>query len=252
VSLALNILTEEGLPHFHRLLSQITTVTSSLGMWTNLWTAEEDRHGGVLRDYARDAHIFDFRAFEEQQFEYLRVGFHPTWAGSPYALLVYTSLQERATQISHMKTGKIAQNYEPLLGEILQKIAEDEARHYAFYRGVFKELIGEDPNGALLAAEQMLPRIDMPGVAMPGFRDYFEVESRSGIYSVIDYKTIVEELLRYWKIDTLRGLTSEGARAQEKICGIPQRLQRVADRLAHEVKQKTFSFALTYHRAFTL
>ena len=48
VALALNLLTEEGLPHFHRLLAVYLGSDSFWSKWTNLWTAEEDRHGAVL------------------------------------------------------------------------------------------------------------------------------------------------------------------------------------------------------------
>ena len=48
VALALNLLTEEGLPHFHRLLAVYLGNESHWQHWTNLWTAEEDRHGLIL------------------------------------------------------------------------------------------------------------------------------------------------------------------------------------------------------------
>ncbi|HLB10483.1 MAG TPA: acyl-ACP desaturase, partial [Gemmatimonadaceae bacterium] len=38
VALALNLLTEEGLPHFHRLLAVYLGSTSFWSKWTNLWT----------------------------------------------------------------------------------------------------------------------------------------------------------------------------------------------------------------------
>ncbi|MFL5580598.1 MAG: acyl-ACP desaturase, partial [Gemmatimonadaceae bacterium] len=74
VALALNLLTEEGLPHFHRLLAVYLGDESHWRAWNNLWTAEEDRHGQVLHDYARDTRLFDQRKIEEMQFEYLRAG----------------------------------------------------------------------------------------------------------------------------------------------------------------------------------
>ncbi|HEU5039386.1 MAG TPA: acyl-ACP desaturase, partial [Gemmatimonadales bacterium] len=42
-ALALNMLTEEGLPHFHRLLAVYLGDDSHWRRWNNLWTAEEDR-----------------------------------------------------------------------------------------------------------------------------------------------------------------------------------------------------------------
>ena len=50
VALCLNTLTEEGLPHFHRLISQYLGPDSIWSKWNNLWTAEEDRHGAILHD----------------------------------------------------------------------------------------------------------------------------------------------------------------------------------------------------------
>ena len=41
VALALNLLTEEGLPHFHRLLAVYLGTDSIWAKWNNLWTAEE-------------------------------------------------------------------------------------------------------------------------------------------------------------------------------------------------------------------
>ena len=253
VSLALNIWTEEGLPHFHRILAGVVEHDSNLGRWNNLWTAEEDRHGNVLRDYARAARIFDFLSFEAQQFEYVRAGFHPAWASSPYKLFVYTTLQEKATQISHGRTGIIAGNYEPLLEEILRKVAEDEARHYAFYLNLFGAVIGQDPSGALVAANEMLPHIDMPGVSMPGFRDYIEVEARAGIYTLRNYKAVVEGVLYHWKVGTLQNLDPEGARAQDEACEIPERLEKAARRIEQRLRnKKTFSFPVIHGREFIL
>src|SRR5690348_17750087 len=69
VALALNLLTEEGLPHFHRLLAVYLGTDSIWAKWNNLWTAEEDRHGAILHDYTRDAGIFDPVVIEKMQFE---------------------------------------------------------------------------------------------------------------------------------------------------------------------------------------
>ncbi len=97
-ALALNTLTEEGLPHFHRLLATHLGDDSHWRAWNNMWTAEEDRHGAVLSDYMRDTGAVDQRKIEELKFEYIKAGFHPEWDMDPYRVFVYTTLQERATQ----------------------------------------------------------------------------------------------------------------------------------------------------------
>ncbi len=252
VALALNLLTEEGLPHFHRLLAVYLGNESFWSRWTNLWTAEEDRHGAILHDYMHDSRILDNPVLERMQFEYLKAGFAPAWDRDPYRVFVYTSLQERATQVSHANTGKLASEYEPLIGEVLSNVAKEEARHYVFYRAIFEKCLARDPNRALESAALIMPSIDMPGINMPHFREMGDVIRRAGIYGPRDYLKIVEELIKFWAIDKLESLNEIGRKAQEKICAIPARLERVADMMETRSRAKTFSFAVAHAKEFAM
>jgi len=251
-ALALNLLTEEGLPHFHRLLAVYLGDDSFWRSWNNLWTAEEDRHGQVLHDYARDTRLLQQRKLEEMQFEYLRAGFHPEWDRDPYRVFAYTTVQERATQFSHAETGKIVAEYEPQLASVLSQVAKEEARHYTFYRTVFGEILKRDPDQALHSASFILPAIDMPGVTMPGFKELADVIRRAGIYGPRDYLRIVQEQIRYWRIESIDGLNELGRMAQEKILGIPARLKRIAEYMETRSKSKTFSFEVVFNREFAM
>jgi acyl-[acyl-carrier-protein] desaturase len=252
VALALNLLTEEGLPHFHRLLATYLGGDTFWSKWTNLWTAEEDRHGAVLHDYMHDSKILNNPVLERMQFEYLKAGFEPAWDKDPYRVFVYTTLQERATQVSHSNTGKLAGKYEPMIGTVLSNVAKEEARHYTFYRTIFKEVIARDPNNALASAAEIMPSIEMPGVNMPHFRDMADVIRRAGIYGPRDYLTIVEEQIKFWAIDTITGLNEMGKIAQERILGVPKRLERVSDAMESRTKAKTFAFAVAFAHEFEM
>lgn len=251
-ALVLNLLTEEGLPHFHRLLAVHLGNESFWHLWTNLWTAEEDRHGTVLGHYVRDTRLVDQRRLERLQFEYIRAGFNPQWDRDPYRVFAYTTLQERATQRSHAETAKLVGEYDPMLGTVLSRVAGEEARHYTFYRTIFEEVLQRDPDGALASAAHILPGIDMPGLSIPGFRDFAEVIRRAGIYGPRDYLRIVQEQIGYWKVEALTGLTELGRMAQEKILEIPDRLRRVADLIETRSRAKTFSFEVVFNREFAL
>jgi acyl-[acyl-carrier-protein] desaturase len=252
VAVALNLLTEEGLPHFHRLLAAYLGGDTFWAKWTNLWTAEEDRHGAILHDYTRDSRILDNPVLERMQFEYLKAGFEPAWDKDPYRVFVYTTLQERATQVSHANTGKVASEYEPTIGMVLSNVAKEEARHYTFYRTIFKEVLDRDPNRALASAAEIMPSIDMPGVNMPHFKELADVIRRAGIYGPRDYLKIVTEQIRFWGIEGLTGLDEFGRRAQETILGIPKRLERYADALETRTRPKSFSFAVAFGREFRM
>src|SRR3712207_6517630 len=175
------------------------------------------------------------------QFEYLKAGFEPSWDKDPYRVFVDTTLQERATQVSHANTGRLASEDEPTIGVVLSNVAKEEARHYTFYRQIFKEVLERDPNRALVSAAEIMPSIDMPGVNMPHFREMADVIRRAGIYGPRDYLRIVEEQIRFWAIDAIDGLDEIGKKAQEKILGIPLRLTRIAEAMETRSREKSFS-----------
>lgn len=248
VALAVNLLTEEGLPHFHALIQKHLGDDTFWAKWTNMWTAEEDRHGGVLRDYARDSKVFNFKQVEMMQYYYQEAGFNPDWDKDPYKVFVYTTLQERATQISHRNTGTYVGENEPLLNGILKSIAADEAKHFTFYRNVFKEILKLDPSRAIKAAASIMPSIEMPGISMPNFREMADVIRRVGIYGPWDYKKIVEEAIDFWQIEIITGLDDAASKAQEKILEIPNRLKKAAEFIEQRTSSKTFSFDIIYNR----
>ncbi|HTP12068.1 MAG TPA: acyl-ACP desaturase [Bacteroidota bacterium] len=252
VAIALNILTEEGLPHFHRLIAENLGSSTFWNSWNGLWTAEEDRHGNILRDYVRDTRLLNFSVLERLQFNYIRSGFHPDWTGDPYKVFVYTTCQEKATQVSHLNTGKLTTNTEPLLDFITQKIAQDESRHYAFYMNIFKEILSRDPNAALESASSIMPSIDMPGISIVNFNDYADVVRRSGIYGPRDFMKIIENLIANWGIDVLGNLNELGRKAQEKIMMIPARLEKVAEYIESRAKAKSFRFEVVYGRVLEM
>ncbi|MBI3005895.1 MAG: acyl-ACP desaturase [Ignavibacteriales bacterium] len=252
VALALNLLTEEGLPHFHRLIAEHFGSDTFWSKWNNLWTAEEDRHGNILRDYIRDSRLLNFQVLEKLQFNYIKAGFNPDWGGDPYKVFVYTSCQEKATQVSHGNTGKIVIDKEPLINSITQKISQDEARHYAFYMNVFKEILERDPDQALDSASAIMPSIEMPGISVVNFNEYADVVRRSGIYGPRDYKRIIEQLIISWGIEVMKCLNELGRKAQEKIMGIPARLEKVAEYIELRSKAKSFRFEVVFGRVLEM
>lgn len=252
VALALNLITEEGLPHFHRLISSHMSSESPWRDWNYLWTAEEDRHGCALRDYVRDARIFNMGALEQVQYTYIEAGFDPDWEQDPYRLLAYTSLQEKATQISHANTGRLCGTYEPMAQRVLAHLAGDESRHYEFYRNCFGEILARDPNRALDALLKVTLGFAMPGHAMKGFAALSDVVQRAGIFGTREYATIVETLLAHWGIAAMKGLSAAGRAVQDKLMAAPARLKKLADYTESKQKPRSFAFDFLDGRTVTL
>ncbi len=249
VAVALNLLTEEGLPHFHRLIAVHMGPSSPWSDWNYLWTAEEDRHGCLLRDYVRDARLFDMGALEKLQYQYIEAGFDPDWDSDPYRLLAYTSLQEKATQVSHANAGRLAGEYEPVLRRCLAHLAADEGRHYNFYRSAFAAVLEADPDRALDSLNRVALDFAMPGHSIDGFEAMSQVVSKAEVFGPRQYRKIVADLLEFWQVGRITGLKEVGARAQEALMKLPARLDRLANRAERRSREQSFRFDFLGGRA---
>ncbi|MEO6462149.1 MAG: acyl-ACP desaturase [Candidatus Eisenbacteria bacterium] len=252
ISLVMGLLTEEGLPQFHRLIAQSTPDRSQWRVWNNVWTAEEDRHGALLHDYLWEARIVQPRIVEEMQFAYLKTGYDPDWQRNPYQVFAYTSMQERATQVAHQNNAKRAGEFDPLIARGLERIGAEEARHFHFYRQVFAEVLQRDANGALTALARALSHFEMPGGNIPAFDDMTDVIRRADLYGPRHFLKIVQELIEYWRLNALTDLDAAGRKAQEFVLKYPARLERIADHLESRTRPKSFTFSLVGGRSFTV
>ena len=96
-----------------------------------------------------------------------------------------------------------------------------------------------DPNGGLASFEQMMRKqIVMPAVLMEKgnpnkniFSDFSAITQKIGVYTTYDYASIIDHLVKLWKIDSLTGLNAGMAKAQDYLCNLADRYKRIADRM---------------------
>lgn len=247
-SLVGNMITEEALPSYQTYFNMLEgineegSLTSEKGWvkWTKAWTAEENRHGDLLNKYLYLSGRADMRKVEQTIHRLIYNGFDPRSEKDPYQAIIYTSFQERATKISHVNTGKLADKAGDLvLGKICKQIAGDEARHEKAYKSFMSEIFKIDPNGAMLAFEKMMRKqIVMPAVLMgeggsnPSLFDQFSaITQKVGIYTGWDYARIIDHLVKLWDVEKVTGLNDVAAKAQEYLAGLAARYSRLADRM---------------------
>lgn len=247
-SLVGNMITEEALPSYQtyfNLLEGINEERSLLSpsgwvRWSKAWTAEENRHGDLLNKYLYLTGRVDMKAVEQTIHRLISNGFDPKSESDPYQAMIYTSFQERATKISHVNTGKLADKAgDSVLSRICKTIAGDEARHEKAYKSFMSRIFEIDPSGAITAFEKMMRKqIVMPAVLMGDggsranlYRDFSEITQKVGIYTGWDYARIIEHLVGLWKVEALTGLDAAASKAQEYLCSLADRYMKVADRM---------------------
>jgi acyl-[acyl-carrier-protein] desaturase len=245
-SLVGNMITEEALPsyqtYFNLMVNEERNLTSTNGWvrWSRAWTAEENRHGDLLNKYLYLSGRCDMKEVEQTIHRLIYNGFNPNTNNDPYQAIVYTSFQERATKISHVNTGKLADKAgDNTLSRICKTIAGDEARHEKAYKTFMGKIFEIDPNGALKSFDQMMRKqIAMPAVLMAEgaknqniFNDFSAITQKIGVYTTWDYANIIDHLVSLWKIETLSGLKDGASKAQDYLCNLSARYKKIAERM---------------------
>ena len=248
VTMVADTITEEALPTYESWLMDVEGINQHEGKkngwskWVRAWTAEENRHGDVLNKYLYLSGRVNMREMEITAQYLISDGFDIGTDRDPYKNFVYTSFQELATNISHKRVGQMAKKKgNILLGKMCTIIAGDEMRHHLAYREFVKTIFGEDPSGMMLAfADMMKKKIVMPahflresgGSIGTAFENFSNCAQRLGVYTAQDYIDILKKLNTYWELDTVRSLSEEAEKARDYLLKLPDRLQRISERMS--------------------
>lgn len=185
----------------------------------------------------------------------------PNTENNPYLGFIYTSFQERATFISHGNAARLAKQHGDLkLAQICGVIAADEKRHETAYSKIVEKLFEIDPDTTMLAfADMMRKKISMPAHLMYDgsdcslFDHFAAVAARLEVYTAKDYADVMQFLVDYWQVEKLTGLSSEGRKAQEYVCGLPQRIRTIEERARKKAKEApSVPFSWVYDRKVEL
>ncbi|KAG2636070.1 hypothetical protein PVAP13_2NG420400 [Panicum virgatum] len=270
VCLVGNIVTEEGLPTYMTMANRVRGIDDATGRdahgwarWLRGWTAEENRHGDALNRYLYLCGRVDMRQVERTVHHLLRSGMRTLEPSCPCHGFIYVAFQERATFLSHARIARRAALHgDACLAKLNGAVAADERRHEAAYTRAVARCFEADPDAAVRAlAAVMRAKVTMPGELMTDGRDqnlfdhFAAVAQRVGVYTAADYGDMVEHFVRRWRVAELGGLSGEGRRAQDYLCGLPRKIRRM-EQLAHDraaqKEAQSVSFSWVFDRPIRL
>jgi acyl-[acyl-carrier-protein] desaturase len=235
-ALFVNLLTEDNLPYYFHTIDNIFG-PGVWGEWIRRWTAEEQRHSIVIRDYLTVTRALDPVELERGRMAQVSGAVVPE-PSTPCDTLVYVALQELATRVSHRNTGKLIGD--PVGYEVMARVAADENLHYLFYRDVVSEALAMDPSAVALAIDRQVREFEMPGTGIHNFTARAASIARAGIYDLaLHYdQVLVPVVLRHWKLEEVEGLSGEAEEARTRVLAYMSRLESVARRLAERRQAK--------------
>ncbi|KAJ4965432.1 hypothetical protein NE237_017281 [Protea cynaroides] len=261
-----DMITEEALPTYQSMINRLDAVKDETGastdpwaVWTRSWTAEENRHGDLLKTYLYLSGRVNMLSIERTIQYLIGAGMGPGTENNPYLGFVYTSFQERATFVSHGNTARLAKERgDTVLARICGTIASDEKRHENAYISIVEKLLEVDPSDAMLGIGDMMhKKITMPAHLMydgqdPRLFDHFAaVAQKIGVYTAADYADILEFLVGRWKLEKMEGLNSKAREAQDFVCGLAPRFRKLQERAEERARKrdpKTLRFSWIFDK----
>lgn len=254
-AIILGLLTEDALPWYSEAIVRKFGVSEALRFFANVWTAEEGRHSKFLEGYVTVGRMVDPVQLEADRMANVIQAQVPD-PPSAMESLVYVTIQELATRISHQNTAKLIAdtieadekvaplcedgtelaNIEPVavhrmdpeeraayLRQVIRagmgRIVGDEGKHHLFYRDtVGNGALQIDPSTTVKAIEKQFRLFDMPGTGIRDFTMHAIRAANAGIYDIRMYRDeALATPLKHWDIANLQGLDPEAEQARERI-----------------------------------
>jgi acyl-[acyl-carrier-protein] desaturase len=148
--------------------------------WFHLaWGYEESKHAMAFRQYLTRSglrSVDQYMAFEERILTHVWQQPFQTYR----QMVCYGALQEAATFLIYLRQReKHSKATNPVLNQIFNLIARDEAAHTSFYRRFLKFELEEDREGTLIDLSHVIHHFEMPGKQV--VPDYAERMGTQGV-----------------------------------------------------------------------
>lgn len=214
LGLTVGVLAADNLPSYHREISRHLT-PGPWWHWVGRWTAEENRHSIVIRDY-----LVLTRAVDPVELERVRMT-HMTsnYMAPPMRLLdvlVNSAFEEAASSIRLRNTGALGDD--PVVAAICERIAADDELQTVFYANVVSAALDLVPDQAARAIADRVREFRVPLIPLPGGRDSTSELAEAGVYDPArEDELIFGPLLEQWKIFERNDLGAGGEQARAEL-----------------------------------
>ncbi|MBY4570272.1 fatty acid desaturase [Gordonia sihwensis] len=211
------LLTKDNLPSFHRVLAMHFPAFSDWRQLVGVWTAEDNRHSIVLRDYLVVTRAVDPVEAENRRRIHVVAG----WRQSPEAIENLGPMDVLALLAVH--ENQCVTFIEKLLGyvddenltQILTKIQTDDAVQAATFQAFLMAGVVADQEATVLAVDKALAGIEHIGSDIADFdaqRDFI-----SDFEDVSTDAAIAAKLASELKLESLQELSAEAESARARI-----------------------------------
>ncbi|GED97198.1 acyl-ACP desaturase [Gordonia crocea] len=214
------LLLKDNLPSYHRLLAMYFPAFSDWRQLVGVWTAEDNRHAIVLRDYLVVTRAVDPVEAENRRRIHVVAGYRQTEESvadlRPLSVLALLAVHELQTAGFTAKLRGVVTD--DVLAQILAKIEADDASQARYFVGFLGAGLVADQDATVTAIDWALNHIDTIGADVEDFDEqrklfaHYEDDSTRGAIA----KAIVDQL----KLESVEGLSPEAQAGKERILAL--------------------------------
>lgn len=219
------LLTKDNLPSYHRIIAKYFPAFSDWRQLVGVWTAEDNRHAIVLRDYLVVTRAIDPVDAEERRRIHVTAGYRQT----PESMGELGPLDVLALMAVHenQSAGFIQRLQESVsddvLSQVLGKIAGDDAVQATTFAAFLNAALVADQESTVLAVDRALQRLQTEtiGFDIADFDD--ERALLSGYESPETHAAVAAALVDALKLESVHELGDDAEAARQRILALAGR-----------------------------
>ncbi len=194
-ALEILLITKDNVAGYHRELVEHFILDEKWGRWLGRWTAEEHLHAIALRNYLVVTREIDPAANEDVRVEHVMKGYRAD-TYSQIETLAFMALLERAHAVYCRNLQ--AQIEEPVLRDMVGRIARDEERHEEFFANLVAYLLEHDRDETVAAIAARAAALEPIGADIDAYQDKLAVIAEAGIFDADKLKTVISDRIVAW------------------------------------------------------
>jgi acyl-[acyl-carrier-protein] desaturase len=194
-ALEILLITKDNLAGYHRELVFSFILEGKFGRWLGRWTAEEHLHAIALRNYLVVTREIDPTANEDVRVEHVMKGYRAD-TYSQVERLVFTAFFEREHAVFCRNLA--AQITEPVLKELVGRIARDEERHEEFFANLVSHLLSYSREETIAAIAARAADLDVVGGDIDAYADKVQKMADAGIFGRDQLRQVVSDRITAW------------------------------------------------------
>ena len=203
-ALEILLIQKDNLAAYHREFVFSFILEEKWGRWVGRWTAEEHLHAIALRNYLVVTREIDPAANEDVRVEHVMKGYRAD-TYSQIETLAFMTLFERAHAVFCRNLQ--AQVTEPVLKDMIDRIARDEERHEEFFANLVAHCLSYARDETIEAIARRASELAVVGGDINAYQDRIERVDKAGIFGPDQLRRVISDRITAW------GLADEPALA---------------------------------------